>query len=535
MNIYRFLLTMPILFSLLFVPLQANAVLAQPLAASNACVTSSPTPATFTVKLCFTSPQDNAQLTGDVTVTVTATITGKTSGLQRMTFYLNGAYLLTDYQSPYTFTLPTTHWVDGSYTLSVEALTHGTFTTQRANLALNFANGIETAPVNNNQFHVTSGKSTSGGGPFVVAAVGDGAGGEVNATKVVKELTSINPDLLLYLGDVYEKGTFTEFYNHYGPQGTNFSIFRSITDPTVGNHEYTTGSAKDYFFYWDNIPSYYSFDAGGWHFIDLNSNGSYVPISSKSAQYQWLVADLAAHTQACTIVYYHEPVFNIGPEGSAKQMVPVWALLAQHHVSIVLNGHDHDYQRWVPLDGQGNPAPDGVTEFIAGGGGHGIQTFTKQDSRVAFSSDANPATFGALKLELNASGAAFTYINTAGSILDSGVIPCQKTTQVVPPASTVSTSMTSAAQSIPGGISAAAANETKVDLRWSVSNNIAIASGYIIYRDGVVLATVAGDVQVYTDSTAVPGVIYNYCVTALDQNGNSLATSAQVAVVTPDY
>ena len=71
-------------------------------------------------------------------------------------------------------------------------------------------------------------------------------------------------------------------------------------------------------------------------------------------------------------------------------MASIWSLLAQYGVSIVLNGHDHDYQRWVPLDGNGNPSPTGITEFVAGGGGHRLQTIINSDSRVAYSNDLNP-------------------------------------------------------------------------------------------------------------------------------------------------
>ena len=58
-------------------------------------------------------------------------------------------------------------------------------------------------------------------------------------------------------------------------------------------------------------------------------------------------------------------------------MADIWALMAQDGVSIVLNGHDHDYQRWVPLDGNGNPSATGITEFVAGGAGHGLQTISR--------------------------------------------------------------------------------------------------------------------------------------------------------------
>jgi hypothetical protein len=102
----------------------------------------------------------------------------------------------------------------------------------------------------------------------------------------------------------------------------------------------------------------------------------------------------------------------------------IWTLLAQYGVTIVLNGHDHDYQRWVPLDGSGNPSPGGITEFVVGSAGHGIQDIVNTDSRVAYSNDTTPAAFGVLLLQLSQGSASFSYQSTDGSTLDSGVIPC---------------------------------------------------------------------------------------------------------------
>ena len=143
-----------------------------------------------------------------------------------------------------------------------------------------------------------------------------------------------------------------------------------------------------------------------------------------SAQYNWLAHDLTANAQTCTIAYYHEPLFNIGAEGPTEAMSSIWALLAQYKVAIVLNGHDHDYQRWVPLDGSGQFSPNGITEFVAGGGGHGLQNFVTTDNRVAYSNDLNPTAFGVLLLSLSQAGANFSYHSSSGSILDAGFIPC---------------------------------------------------------------------------------------------------------------
>ena len=98
--------------------------------------------------------------------------------------------------------------------------------------------------------------------------------------------------------------------------------------------------------------------------------------------------------------------------------------MAQHGVDLALTGHDHSYQRWVPLDGAGNPHPAGITQFIAGGGGHGIQQFIKSDDRMAKGFDTN-GSFGALRLELNSQGAVYQLINVQGVVMDSGATSMQ--------------------------------------------------------------------------------------------------------------
>ncbi len=485
------------------------------------CAVSSPSSRAYTVTLCFSDPTINSVLSGDTTISAALTSSGNSTGVQRFVFYLNGRYLLTDFSSPYTFTLPTTGWADGAYVLSVAALMRDGFVTDRANISVQFKNGVAATPVDKNTFQPTSGTQPQKGQPFIVVATGDGASGEASSQKVTDLITSLNPNLFLYLGDVYENGSLVEFDNWYGTQGSFFDRFRAITDPTVGNHEYNQKDAQGYFTYWDNIPSYYSFNAGGWHFISLNANSSHVPTDAHSAQYQWLAKDLAANGNACTIVYYHQPLFNIGPEGSEASMTDIWALMAQYGVSIVLNGHDHDYQRWVPVDGKGQPNPNGITEFVAGGGGHGLQKPQGTDSRLAYSNDLNPDAFGALELKLNPGGADFSYVNEKNVVLDSGVISCQKTSQdSQPPAS-------------PDGVSASAANATQVNLAWSASRDNTGVNGYTIYRDGNEVATVSGTTLDYSDDTVLPQTTYKYTVDAFDLAGNHSPQSPGASVTTP--
>jgi hypothetical protein len=399
-------------------------------AAAMGCASNLALSRTYVMMICFTNPSSGSILTGDVPISVTVNPAGSAPRVRRMVFSLNSTYLLTDYSSPYSFTLPSNKWPNGTYTIYASALmSDGYKTTDLAQVTVKFQNGLTAGVTNSGTFSPSSGRTPTNGSPFLVAATGDGASGEANATKVATLVNSFNPNLFLYLGDVYESGSIAEFYNWYGTSSSNFSALKAITDPTIGNHEYNDGvGGAGYFDYWSNIPNYYSFDAGGWHFISLNSNGSKVGgLGSGSPEYLWLQQDLAANAGSCTIVFYHHPLFNIGTEGPTSNLADMWALMAQSKVTIVLNGHDHDYQRWMPLDGTGQPSSSGITEFVAGGGGHGLQDFVKTDSRVAYSNMLNPTAFGVLLLQLSQSGATFTYNSINGSVLDSGFISCKTT------------------------------------------------------------------------------------------------------------
>jgi len=232
--------------------------------------------------------------------------------------------------------------------------------------------------------------------------------------------------------------------------------------------------------------------AGGWHFIALNSNYSVVPVKSGSAQYEWLQTDLNANSDKCTVVYFHHPLFNIGPPSSTTELMDIWNLLVQAEVEIALTGHDHTYQRWSPLGINGQPDPNGITQFVAGASGHGVQTISKSDDRVAFFSDANPGALGVLMLGLNAEGANYSYINTTGEIIDSGVIPCSTENQ------------DTQAPTIPGNISVNVVNSTQVDVSWTNSIDNTGVAGYTIYRDGVAIGNVSSGSTSFSGFRFIP-------------------------------
>ncbi|MDH4146984.1 MAG: metallophosphoesterase, partial [Acidimicrobiia bacterium] len=453
-------------------------------------------------------------------VTITVELSGTSTSVQRVNAYLDGADLIEDVASPFTFELPTTKFVDGLHHLEVEATLRNGFTTTRASIDLTFSNGNTQPPVNTNTFTIRPGTTPPPGTPFVLAAAGDGAGGRPEADAVVGLIQSWSPNMFAYLGDVYAKGTSTEFHNWYGNAGTKWGSLREITNPVIGNHEYENGSAPGYFDYWDNVPNYYSYDVSGWHVVALNSTSQFDQLAPGSAQYNWLVADLAASSAPCKLAYFHHPVVSEGPQGDTPSLNPIWQLLADAGTDIVLSGHDHQYQRWTPLDRNLVPAAGGITQFVVGGGGHGVQALVGTDSRLVTWADSPTTGVGALRLRLNAAGASYAYINTAGSTLDSGTIGCGTGADITPP-------------SDPGQVGATAIDHTHVNVSWTASTDDVAVAGYTIVRNGVALTDVATAPTVYNDATALPQTTYTYGVQAFDAAGNRSAVVNAAPVTTP--
>ncbi len=223
------------------------------------------------------------------------------------------------------------------------------------------------------------------------------------------------------LGDhAYAQGTKAEFRECYEP---TWGRHKARTRPTPGNHDYMTDRGRPYFDYFGAAAGppklgYYSFDLGAWHIISLNSS---VP-GGVPAQAKWLREDLAAHPVDCVLAYWHEPVYSSGPHTPEQTMHALWSILYKGGADVVMNGHDHLYERFAPQDDRGRPDAAGIRQFIVGTGGGGVYTF----GRVAANSEVrNNTTYGVLKLTLSPGRYAWEFVPMSGSqFRDSGSAAC---------------------------------------------------------------------------------------------------------------
>jgi acid phosphatase type 7 len=245
-------------------------------------------------------------------------------------------------------------------------------------------------------------------------------------------------DVVLALGDTqYETGASGKFTASYDP---TWGRFLAITRPVVGNHEYGIAGAAGYFGYFgaaagDPAQGWYSFEAGAWHVVVLNSNCAAVGgCGPGSPQETWLRADLAAHSRVCTLAAWHHPRWSSGSHGSSAVADAFWRALHDAGADVILNGHDHDYERFAPLDPDGLPDDaHGIREFVVGTGGKNQTAFgTPRTGSEARSS----GTFGVLQLSLQPGGYDWAFLPAApGTFSDSGSGTCHATpraTEFVP-------------------------------------------------------------------------------------------------------
>jgi acid phosphatase type 7 len=215
-----------------------------------------------------------------------------------------------------------------------------------------------------------------------------------------------------------------------GSYDLSWGHYLSITRPVVGNHEYQTGTASGYFDYFGSLASgvqgrgYYSYDVGAWHIVALNSECGYVGgCGAGSVEETWLRNDLAAHPAACTLAYWHEPRFTSGWSGAHPDYDAWWKDLFNSGADVVLNGHDHVYERFGPQDPAGAAdAAQGIREFVVGTGGknHSSFPYVAPNSQVR-----NANTFGLLELTLHAGSYDWRFAPIAGSsFTDSGSTAC---------------------------------------------------------------------------------------------------------------
>jgi len=265
---------------------------------------------------------------------------------------------------------------------------------------------------------------------FTAAGDIDGcAGAGADTARIVKGTTGP----VATIGDnAYPDGSAGDYSKCYDP---TWGAFKDRTHPVPGNHDYDASRATPYYQYFGAAAGqpgsgWYSYDVGAWHVVALNSNCTDVNCSKET---DWLDGDLTAHPSACLLAYWHHPRFSSGTSGGDADVAAFWKVLYAHGAAVVLNGHDHDYERFAPQDPSGRlDRARGIREFIVGTGGAALGSLA---GGAPNSEVRNNRTYGVLELTLRPDGYDWRFLATGGDrFTDSGRDTCRGTAPAPAPA-----------------------------------------------------------------------------------------------------
>jgi Calcineurin-like phosphoesterase len=256
--------------------------------------------------------------------------------------------------------------------------------------------------------------NTTTGSARLVGAGDIATGGSMDTA--TGDLIDARPDARVFTaGDnAYPDGSASDFTNKYHPA---WGPFKNRTSPSPGNHDYNTSGAsayKSYFGWVDNVrnvnPTYYVYNLnqGTWRVYVLDSN---ISMAIGSAQYNFVQNDLATNGALCELAYWHHPIASSGQHGNNAVARPIFALFDAQGGDLVLNGHDHNYERFTKINSSGQVSASGVRQIVVGTGGANLRSlgFVQPGSEVR-----NTTTHGIVDINLSSTGYTGTFVPAPG-------------------------------------------------------------------------------------------------------------------------
>jgi hypothetical protein len=259
----------------------------------------------------------------------------------------------------------------------------------------------------------TTGPAIGSTDPIVFGVAGDSRGSPSTWGEVLLGEAAHAIDFRLFTGDAVLSGSRVSDWDGWYDAGRGF-IEGVPTMAAHGNHE---GLAKPYFAL-AALPGnerYYSFDYGNVHFVALNDT---VPNSAEwSTEALWLAADLAATTQPWKIVYHHKPAYTSCAPNGTDANVLTWFVPVEEAggVHLDLAGHNHNYERSIPLAAGVEATPEtGITYVVTAGAGAPLYD-NNQDNFYTFLYDEIQHY---VVVEVDGDTLTLTAYDLAGNVID---------------------------------------------------------------------------------------------------------------------
>ncbi|MCZ3389148.1 MAG: metallophosphoesterase [Actinomycetia bacterium] len=240
---------------------------------------------------------------------------------------------------------------------------------------------------------------------------------------LVKRMVRRGADEFVTLGDAqYEYAKYRAFMAEFDPA---FRAVRPVTWAVAGNHEYYTKNARGHFRYWGKHagtrkhPWRTFTPVPGWRVVLLDSNCEHVGgCGPKSRQGKWLRNMLANSSRTCTVAMWHHPLQTSGEyagnEDTRSRALKLWKMANAGGVDLVLNGHDHIYERFAKRSD--------IQQFVVGTGGKNHYDIT---TKAPGSRKRVNDRYGVLRLDLSSDGTyRHAFVTVSGNVLDAGQVNC---------------------------------------------------------------------------------------------------------------
>ena len=240
---------------------------------------------------------------------------------------------------------------------------------------------------------------------------------------LVKRMVNRGADQFITLGDAqYEYAKYNAFRAEFHPA---FRSVRSVTKAVAGNHEYYTDGARGHFRYWGKRagtrqqPWRTFTPVAGWRIVLLDSQCEHVGgCGPDSPQGQWLESVLDANARTCTVAMWHHPLQTSGAYAgnvdSRSRAIKLWRIANAGGVDVVLNGHDHIYERFAKRSG--------IQQFVVGTGGKNHYKIT---TKAPGSKKRIGDRYGVLRLDLASNGTyRHAFVTASGTVVDRGSKTC---------------------------------------------------------------------------------------------------------------
>ena len=292
---------------------------------------------------------------------------------------------------------------------------------------------VSGAPVASEAAFKTAPRTGSGAISFV--AFGDSGTGSPEQRQLGALMTQDTFDFAMHVGDIVygnSGGTGAATYATY--QSYLFDIYGWLASkafvPVEGNHDSrpSNGNGKAYLdlfelprngaapAFADHAERYYSFDYGPVHFVALDTEFTFLDPVRQAEQLRWLDTDLTSTTQPWTIVFLHRAPYSSGGEhGSSPDVRAAFGpLFERHGVDLVLAGHEHNYERTIPIR-ESSTTTDAFVPYVVTGGGGAPLYPSGTSSWTAFSA----ARYRYVKIAIDACTLTLATIGLDGEVFDS--------------------------------------------------------------------------------------------------------------------